>query len=96
MIYAIRSSKNSTSKGGSLLLILSRKQDQSILIGDDIKITIVELKNNTVKIGIDAPRDLIILREELYLEIAAENKKAVAIDLDSLSKLPAISPQAEN
>ena len=78
------------------MLILSRKQDQSILIGDDIKITIVEFKNNTVKIGIDAPRDVTILREELYFEIAAENKKAVEIDLDTLNELPTISPQAEN
>ena len=78
------------------MLILSRKQDQSILIGDDIKITIVEFKNNTVKVGIDAPRDVTILREELYFEIAAENKKAVEIDLDTLRKLPTISPQSEN
>lgn len=78
------------------MLILSRKQDQSILIGDNIKITIVEFKNNTVKIGIDAPRDLTILREELYTEIATENKKAMEIDLASLDKLPILSPNSEN
>lgn len=77
------------------MLILSRKQDQSILIGDNIKITIVEIKNNIVKVGIDAPRDFTILREELYIEIATENKKALEINLDSLDKLPALSPKPE-
>ena len=47
------------------MLVLSRKPMQSIMIGPDIKITIVKVERNQVRIGIEAPRDLTILREEL-------------------------------
>ncbi len=47
------------------MLVLSRKPLQSIMIGPDIKITIVKLERNQVRIGIEAPRDVSILREEL-------------------------------
>lgn len=47
------------------MLVLSRKQNQKIHIGDDITISVAELKGNQVLLGIDAPKDLPILREEL-------------------------------
>ena len=47
------------------MLVLSRKQLQSIMIGPDIKITIVKVERNQVRIGIEAPRDVTILRDEL-------------------------------
>lgn len=47
------------------MLVLSRKPMQSIMIGPDIKITIVKMERNQVRIGIEAPRDLTILRDEL-------------------------------
>ena len=47
------------------MLVLSRKPMQSIMIGRDIKITIVKVERNQVRIGIEAPRDLTILRDEL-------------------------------
>jgi carbon storage regulator len=47
------------------MLVLSRKPLQSIMIGSDIKITIVRLERNQVRIGIEAPRDVTILRDEL-------------------------------
>ena len=47
------------------MLVLSRKENQSILIGKDIKVTIVRASNGTTRVGIVAPRDVLILRSEL-------------------------------
>lgn len=72
------------------MLILSRKKDESILIGDQIKITIIDVQKNAIRIGIEAPAEYTILREELVLEVQNENQKALDIhirDLAELSKL---------
>ena len=58
------------------MLILTRKSGESITIGDDVKITVIEVKGKQVRIGIDAPRNYIIHREEVYIRIQAENKSA--------------------
>jgi len=58
------------------MLILTRKPGESLYIGDSVKITIVEIKGNQIRVGIDAPSDLRIYREEIYLQILDENKKA--------------------
>ena len=51
------------------LLVLSRKQHQSLVIGDDIKITVLELKGNQVRLGIDAPDSIVVHREEIHKKI---------------------------
>jgi carbon storage regulator len=56
------------------MLVLSRKPMQSIMIGSDIKITIVKVERNQVRIGIEAPRDLTILRDELTENVTNESK----------------------
>ena len=58
------------------MLILTRKSGESITIGDDVKITVVEVKGKQVRIGIDAPRSYMIPREEVYLSIQEENRRA--------------------
>lgn len=58
------------------MLVLTRKRDESIIIGDDIKITIVDVRGDQVKVGIDAPRSIPVHREEVYKEIQAENRRA--------------------
>ena len=58
------------------MLILTRKSGESITIGDDVKITVVEVKGKKVRIGIDAPRSYMIHREEVYLSIQEENRRA--------------------
>jgi carbon storage regulator len=55
--------------GRENLLVLSRKQHQSLVIGDDIKITILELKGNQVRLGIDAPDSIVVHREEIHKKI---------------------------
>ena len=70
------------------MLVLTRKIGEGIVIGDDVKITIVEMKGGSVRIGIDAPRDRKIYRQEVFDRIAEENRDAAnwnMVDLDSLS-----------
>ncbi len=72
------------------MLVLSRKPNESIIIGDSIEIKVVEVRGEQVKLGITAPRDISVHRKEIYKAIqkqnlnAAESKK---VDLDKLSQL---------
>ena len=71
------------------MLILSRKEGQSLQIGEDIEIKIVQTGKGYAKIGIEAPRSLLILRKELIMQIKDENLHSVPqneIKLDDLSK----------
>ncbi len=68
------------------MLILRRKKGESILIGDNIRITVVESASDGVRIAIDAPKSMSILREELA-EAEQQNKGAVAPSLDALTNL---------
>lgn len=59
------------------MLALSRKQGESIIVGKDIEITILEVKGEQVKIGISAPKSVPIYRKEIYISIQESNKEAV-------------------
>jgi carbon storage regulator len=71
------------------MLILSRKIDEKIKIGDDITLTIIEIRGDQVKIGVEAPKNVKVFRQEVFNEIQKENQEAAAgsITLDALSKL---------
>jgi carbon storage regulator len=68
------------------LLVISRKKGESFLIGDNIKVTVSKIENGTVKLSISAPRDVTILRKELYDEVKNENKNAAASNMNLLKK----------
>lgn len=59
------------------MLILSRKPGESIMIGDDIEVHLIEMEDGKVKLGIDAPKNIDILRKELYRQVGEENAKAL-------------------
>ncbi len=71
------------------MLALSRKTSESIMIGSDIEITVLEIKGDQVKIGISAPKAVPIYRKELYLQIQQSNKEAAetSVSEDILKKL---------
>jgi len=69
------------------MLILTRKTGESITIGDDVKITVLGVHGRQVRLGIIAPQKVVVHREEIYVRIQEENKKAVQAKKGNLSKL---------
>jgi carbon storage regulator len=78
------------------MLLLTRKLGENIRIGDDVKITIVEVKGNHVKLGIDAPASVKVHREEIYERIQQENRRNQAQAASgSAAAVPGVSGPAE-
>ena len=74
------------------MLVLSRRQGQAIVIGENVVVRIVELKGDQVRLGIDAPRSIIVHREEVAEEIRAENLAARQAQAVNLADLPLPAP----
>lgn len=64
------------------MLVLSRQLNEAITIGDDIEISVIEIKGGKVRIGINAPRNIAVYRKEVYLEIKAQNLAAASQGAD--------------
>jgi carbon storage regulator len=62
------------------MLVLSRHRDESIMIGDDVVITIVDIRGDKVRLGIEAPTDIPVHRQEVYEAIKRENERATRVD----------------
>ncbi len=75
------------------MLVLTRKCGEGIVIGDNIKITILENKEGRIRIGIEAPKEKKIFRQEVYDRICQENKEAIQWDLKKLDALTSILPK---
>lgn len=69
------------------MLVLSRKINETIKIGDDIEVRILEIKGDAVRIGIQAPKEVDILRGELILSISETNTEALSLDDKLFSQL---------
>lgn len=76
----------------SEMLILTRKKGEAIQIGNDVEIQVISISGDQVKIGIKAPKDKDIFRKEIYLQIQAENQKAIT----SVEELPDFFNQQKN
>lgn len=78
------------------MLVLTRRTGQSILVGDDIVVTILELSRDQVRIGIRAPRSVSVHREEVYEEIRQSNRAAADAGVDlAASALPETQQPAQ-
>ncbi len=69
------------------MLVLSRKINQSIVIGDNIEIMLVDIRGDQIKLGINAPRDVKIFRKEVYEEIESQNLEASKTNPEQLNIL---------
>lgn len=70
------------------MLALARKSNESIMLGNDIEIAVLEIKGDQVKLGIKAPKSVPIYRKEIYLQIQEENRQAVReVDVEAVKNL---------
>ncbi len=60
------------------MLVLTRRPGESIIVGENIVVTVIEIKGGQVRIGIDAPREVDVYREEIYEQVKQENLSAIA------------------
>ena len=69
------------------MLVLSRQRDESIIIGDNIVVTIVDVRGDKVRLGIEAPREVSVHRREVYEAIQRENQQAAKIRPDDARRI---------
>lgn len=68
------------------MLVLTRKANQSIMIGDGIEVSVLSIVGEKVRLGIQAPRDVPVFRKEVFLEIQAQNVEAAGANRDELDR----------
>ena len=70
------------------VLVVSRKAGESLIIGHDVVVTVVEFRGDQVRLGVRAPRSVQVHREEVYEEVSRQNREAAGIDVADLENLP--------
>lgn len=80
------------------MLVLSRQREETIMIGDDIQITVVDIRGDKVRLGINAPARIAVHRKEVYDAIKAENQRAAGtvVELPSSAVTASVSPGRRN
>jgi carbon storage regulator len=76
------------------MLVLSRQRDETIMIGDDIEVTVVDIRGDKVRLGINAPKEISVHRKEVYDAIRRENREAAQVKPEDLSGLGKINNNA--
>ena len=76
------------------MLVLTRRPGESIVVGEDIVVTVIEIKGGQVRIGIDAPREVDVYREEIYEQVRQENLSAIA-NADAIREAVRNQPRVE-
>lgn len=69
------------------MLVLSRQRDETIIIGDNIEITVVDIRGDKVRLGVSAPKEISVHRKEVYEAIRRENREAAQVKPEDLSAL---------
>jgi carbon storage regulator len=78
------------------MLVLTRRSQQSIMIGKDVVITVLEVRGDHVRIGVSAPRDVEVHREEVFLELQQANQSAASPPREAVSGLGRLLPPAQD
>src|SRR6266511_1515729 len=74
------------------MLVLSRQRDETIMIGDDVEVTVVDIRGDKVRLGITAPKEISVHRKEVYDAIRRENRAAAQVKPEDVSGLGKITP----
>jgi carbon storage regulator len=88
--------RNAKTRKEPKMLVLSRQRDETIMIGDDIEVTVVDIRGDKVRLGINAPKEISVHRKEVYDAIRRENRAAAQVKPEDLSGLGKINPGKTN
>lgn len=75
------------------MLVLSRQRDETIMIGDDIEVTVVDIRGDKVRLGITAPKEIAVHRKEVYEAIKRENRAAAQVKPEDITGLGKVGPK---
>lgn len=78
------------------MLVLSRQRDETIMIGDDIEVTVVDIRGDKVRLGITAPKEVAVHRKEVYEAIKRENRAAAQVKPEDLTGIGKVTAPAIN
>ena len=92
--YAATASMRATTEGRDPVLVLTRRANQSIMIGHEIVVTVLEVRGDQVRLGIKAPRSIDVHREEIFAQLQQANRDAAGPSKDGLEGLTEMRPGA--